>query len=281
MKWILATALAGGLATVSLAAVPVATPRLTAAEIVAKNAVARGGADAWQKMQTMVWSGHTESEAAPDRKLPFLLELKRPGRVRFEIATPAGRSLRIYDGSNGWKLRPNSAGLPELQPYTDAELAFARGAQIIDGPLMDYAAKRAAISIAGTTQIDGRDAYLLDAKLPNGDSGRLWIDAETFLEARHDRTVGDGASHQATSTMSYHDYRQFEGLKVALVIETGAASGKGRDKLVIEKIALNPPIDDKTFAKPSIATPRHGGVMIDTRSAAAAAAGPPPLAPAR
>jgi outer membrane lipoprotein-sorting protein len=276
MKWILATALAAGLATVSLAAAPVATPKLTAAEIVAKNAAARGGADAWQKMQTMVWSGHTESESAPDRKLPFLLELKRPGSVRFEIATPAGKSLRVYDGSSGWKLRPNSAGLPELQPYTDAELAFARGAQIIDGPLMDYAAKHAAISIAGLTAIDGRDAYLLDAKLPNGSSGRLWVDAETFLEARHDRTVDDGAGHQATSTVLYHDYRPFEGLKVALVIETGAASSKGRDKLVIEKIALNPPIDDKTFAKPSIATPRHGGVVVDTRSAAAGAGGLPP-----
>ncbi len=47
----------------------------------------------------------------------------------------------MYDGTHGWKLRQASSGSPDLQPFTPDELNFARDAQGIDGPLMDYLAK--------------------------------------------------------------------------------------------------------------------------------------------
>jgi outer membrane lipoprotein-sorting protein len=279
MKRLLAWVLACGAAAGAVAAPPVPAPAPTAAEIVTKNAVERGGTEAWQTLQTMVWAGHAESANTPGRKMPFLLELKRPGRTRFEIATGAGKSVRIYDGTNGWKLRPNSAGAPELQPYTADELAFARGAQVIDGPLMDYAAKGGAITLAGVDTVEGRKCYVLNARLPSGEIGRVWVDAETFLEARADREVRTAAGLTATATAFYNNYRLLEGRKVPLTIETRAASGGTANKLIIEKIAFNPPIDDKTFDKPPLVTPRHGGVIVDARDVSTAPAPPRPPAP--
>ena len=51
------------------------------------------------------------------------------------------------------------------------------------------------------------------------------------------------------------------------VIETGNPAAGESDKMVIEKIALNPPLPDSLFAKPAAATGRHNGVIVDTTAA--------------
>jgi len=237
------------------------------AEIVQKNAEARGGQGAWHKLQTMAWAGHTESSSAPGRKLPFLLEQKRPNSTRFELMTEGQRSVRAFDGVVGWKLRPSSSGRPEVQLYSDEELRFARGAQVIEGPLMDYASKGALMTLAGVGETEGRKAYVLDVKLPSGGAHKVWVDAETFLELRHDREVR-GAKGPSMVTVLFRDYREFEGLQMPTTIETGAAKGQPTSKLVIERVALNPKFDDRMFAKPSTPVARRRSIVVDTRSAA-------------
>jgi outer membrane lipoprotein-sorting protein len=216
----------------------------------------------------MVWAGHTESSNAPERKLPFLLELKRPARMRFEIASPTGKLVRIYDGSAGWKARPDSNGIPDVRDYTEDELAFARSAQIIDGPLMDLAAKGAELKLLGMDTLGDRKAYLIESHLPTGDANRIWVDAESFLELRLDRQIQMSGGRTAVSTIMFREYRPFKGLQIPVDVETGSGPGKPVDKLVIEKVALDPEIDDKTFLKPQVGTRSHGGVIVDTRSAA-------------
>ncbi len=240
----------------------------TVAEVIARNAEARGGVEAWHKLHTLAWAGHVESAVSPQRTLPFLLEQKRPDRTRFEIISEGHRSLRIFDGTNGWRVRATPSGRPELLSYSEEELRFAHGAQVIDGPLMDYVAKGAAISLAGFDETDGRKAYVLRVQLPSGGDHRLWIDAETWLEVRQDRQVGSSLGKPVRSTVFYRDYRTFEGLQMPTTIETLEARGNTRNRLVIEKVALNPELDDKMFAKPEIVAIRHSGVAVDTRSAA-------------
>jgi outer membrane lipoprotein-sorting protein len=253
------------------------TPGITAAEIVEKNAAARGGVQAWQKIQTMAWTGRAEVGSTPGRELPFLLEQKRPGKTRFEIVAEGQRSVRIFDGSAGWKMRPNaSSGRPEVFPYTEDELMFARGAQVIDGPLMDYAARGAAITLAGTGELDGQRAYVLDVKLPSGGGHKVWVDTKSFLEVRHDRQVGDGRGPAGQVTVLLRDYREFEGVKVPTTVETSAEQGRPANRLVIERVAINPELDDDQFSRPARQFSQRRGVVVDTRGAAAAA---PPRAP--
>jgi outer membrane lipoprotein-sorting protein len=272
MKLIAGWLLAACAATVAFAQGPGAAPNLTAAQIVEKNASARGGADTWRKIQTMAWTGHVESANAPGRNLPFLLEQKRPSSTRFEIAAEGQKAIRIYDGANGWKLRPGSSGIPDLQPYTADELRFARDAQVIDGPLMDDAAKGGAITLGGVDEVEGRKAYTLNVKLPSGASHRVWVDAETFLEVRFDRNLRNPVGQPAVASVFYRNYRAIEGLQMPMTIETGSAMGKAKDKLVIERIALNPELNDRMFAKPNAPFHRRNGVAVDTRGAPPASA---------
>jgi len=246
---------------------------LSAAEIVERNAAARGGVPAWQKLQTLAWAGHTEINSVPGRQMTFLLEQKRPNKTRFEITAEGQRSLRVYDGSTGWKMRPNSSnGRPDVQAYSEEELRFARGAQVIDGPLMDYVAKGGVVTLTGSGQVDGQRAYILDVKLPSGGSHTVWVDAQTFLDVRHDRQVRGASGQMGMVTVLLRDYREFEGLTMPTVVETGSAPGRPSSRLVIERVALNPPLDDSVFTRPMAPLSRRAGVVVDTRGAAA----PPP-----
>jgi hypothetical protein len=267
LRWIAGWLLAACAASTALAAI---SPDITAAEIVTKNAAARGGVEAWQRLKTMVWTGYVESGTHPGAKLPFMLEQKRPLKTRFELVNDGQRSIRMYDGRSGWKLRPNPAnGRPELTPYSADELNFARGAQVIDGPLMDYVAKGGVVTLSGHGEADGRYAYIVDVKLPSGGTHRIWVDAETFLEVRQDREVRSGMGRMGTVVVLFHDYRDFEGVKLPTRIETGDGVGTVQNKLVIERVALNPELEDGAFARPETPISRKGSVVVDTRGGGA------------
>jgi hypothetical protein len=249
-----------------MAAPPARAEPLSAAQLVERNAAARGGVAAWHKIESMAWSGHVETAAGGGRRMPFVLEQKRPDRTRFELGD-GQKSVRVFDGKNGWKVRANAAGVPEVQPYTADELRFARGAAIIEGPLMADVARGATVTGAAVAEVEGRKAYALDLRLPSG-IDHVWIDADTFLELRYDREFVNGQGRPAVTSVYFGEYRAVEGLQVPFRIETGSADGRSRDKLILERVALNAPLDDHRFARPGAPVPRHRGVTIDTRSAA-------------
>lgn len=248
MRWPLVVWLL--VASISAAGAETAPAMPDVARIAAKNAAARGGLDAWRKIKTMVWLGHIESSHAAVSRLPFVLEMKRPNKTRFEIKAQNRISARLYDGSHGWKLHPGRDGSPELQPYTEAELHFAQDGQGIDGPLMDYAAKGISVALEGTDEIEGHKAYRLNVTFPSGNSRHLWIDAQSFLEIKDDRKSSNAFGQQGMVSVYYRDYRTVDGLQLPFMIESGVGSGKATDKMVIDKVLLNPPLDDQLFDKP-------------------------------
>jgi outer membrane lipoprotein-sorting protein len=253
--------------------VPEAT--LTAARIVEKNLAARGGLEAWQNVRSMAWIGHVQRASAPEPTLPFLLELKRPNMTRFEITSLNQKSVRVYDGKMGWKMRPGSNGRQEVDAYSADELRYAREAQVIDGPLMDFANKGYAISLDNEEEVEGRKTYRLSIKMPSGVNQHVWVDAETFLELKYDRVSKSPVGVWSSVPVFLRNYQNFEGLQIPTTIETRSSIIQSdkvpSDKMVIEKIALNPPLDDEVFAKPR-SLGRRGKALVDTRT-------PPPQSP--
>jgi hypothetical protein len=234
----------------------------TASQIIEKNIVARGGLESWRKIQTMVWIGHIERSAGSAPSLQFILEMKRPNKTHFVVKAPNQLSERMYDGAQGWKQHPAKNGKPELLPYSDDELSYARDGQGIDGTLIDYQAKGYVISMAGVDTVDGHEAYRLSVKLPSGVSHSVWIDAQTFLDIKYDRESRSESGRSNTVSVFFRDYRKVDGLQIPYTIESSTSFGKAVDKMIIDKILLNPPLEDRMFAKPS-APGRRSGVLID------------------
>jgi hypothetical protein len=253
MNRVAAAAIAVGLVTSSI---PASAAEPSAAEIVEKNAAARGGVEAWRKIGTMVWIGHVESAHAPMPIMQFKLEQKRPNKTRLQINALGDKSVRTFDGVNGWKLRP-AHGRPEAQPYTPQELRSARAGHGIDGPLIDSAARGNSVVLESLDEIGGRKAYRLSVRLASGGDERVWVDAETYLDLRYDRMVDGPAGAPRWVSATYGDYRNVEGLRIPFLITTGGGPGATPDKMQIETVVLNAPLDDSTFGNPAAPHPRH------------------------
>jgi hypothetical protein len=142
-------------------------------------------------------------------------------------------------------------------------LKFARAGQGIDGPLIDSAAKGNLVTLEGLDEIEGHTAYRLEVRLLAGERDRLWIDAKSFLDIRCDRVV-DGSTGVPRKVVSllYRDYKTFEGLKMPSIIETSGDAHSPPDRMVIERVLLNPPLDSWAFVNPATLRSRPRGLPL-------------------
>jgi hypothetical protein len=230
-----------------------ATPpvdRLSAAQIVEKNVAARGGLQAWRAVQTLSMSGKLEAGGKQDVQLPFVLEMKRQRKTRFELQFNGQTAVQVYDGTNGWKLRP-FLNRHEVEPYTPEELKSASMQTDLDGPLVDYAAKGTKVELVGVQQVEGHDAYTLKLTLKDGQVQHIWVDAQTFLDVKVEGTPRrlNGKFHPVETY--FRDYRSVNGLMIPYVNETVVESVKKTEKIMVEKVIVNPNLEEARFSKPS------------------------------
>jgi len=248
--WVLAAAcalaLSGARAAPGDSAEP-ASSALTAEQIVDRSVEARGGLAAWSRIATIIWEGHLESQRSALPSLPFRLEEKRPGKSRFEITEPSQRSLRVFNSVSGWKMKLGEDGRPEVKQFTAQEVRFARSAAGLEGPLIDFRAKGSTVVLEGTEDLEGRKSYRIGVRLSTGEHQTVWVDAANFLESRYDRAAYGPTGPKGTISVRYRDFKEVEGLALPSLIEIGGAAGSKPDQMVIERVALNPPIDDREF----------------------------------
>ncbi len=190
------------------------------------------------------------------------MELKRPRKMRFELQFNGQTAVQVFDGAQGWKLRP-FLGRRVVEPYTADEMKVASAQADLDGPLVDYAAKGTRIELAGTEKVEDRNTYKIKLTMKNGEAVHVWIDAETFLESKIEGQPRrlDGTYHPVE--VYFRDYRQVDGLQIPFVLETKvlpvAKTALGLkdppvppEKIVLEKVVVNPKLADALFAKPAI-----------------------------
>jgi hypothetical protein len=252
-------------------------PLPSAARIVERNIAARGGLEAWRRIETMVWEGHAQSGWTPT--VPFTLEQKRPNKTRFEVRATDGRTLRVFDGAQGWIAHEGQDQPAEDQPYPARELAFARHGHVIDGVLLHAAVRGEPVALEAVEVIDGRRCYRLLVARTSGERERVWVDARSFLEVRWDRTTTDSAGHPHVVTQYYRDYRNVDGIRLPATIDTGAGTGGLADRLSIERVTLNVAVEDAAFSRPG-ARGAHIGPAVPS-SVRDSPAPLPPLTDAR
>ncbi len=231
--------------------VKMALPKLTAAEIVDKNIAARGGLQPWRAVQAVSMRGKLEAGGNANPELPFVLEMKRPRKVRMELQFNGETAVQVYDGANGWKLRP-FLNRHEVEPFNAEEIKSASAQSELDGPLIDYAAKGNKVELDGVDQVEGHDTYRLKVTLKNGQTQYLWIDSQTFLEAKMQGSPRRmNGQYHAVETY-FRDYKRVEGLMIPHLLETRVAGVKGTkpEKITIASVLLNPKLDEAQFTKP-------------------------------
>ncbi len=229
-----------------------AAGKMTAAQIVQRNVAARGGLDAWRKVETLTLQGTLEAGGKANTALPFVLEMKRPHKSRLEISFRDQTAIQTYDGEHGWKVRP-FLGRDDAEPFSPEETKAAKSWEELDGPLVDYAAKGNTIKLQGTDTVEGHKAYKLEITTKDGDKRHLWVDASSFLELKIDGQPRKLDGKMRNVTVYYRGFRSEDGLTMPHVFETVVEGAKEPHKMQIDKVVVNKSLDDKLFGKPMLA----------------------------
>ena len=218
----------------------------TAEEIVKKALDARGGVEKIKAVRSERISGRVSFGQGAEGT--FVVELKRPLKMRAEISIEGQTIVRVYDGkSSGWMINPFAEN-KEGQPLSAEDLRNISDESDFDGPLVDYKAKGNQIELAGKENLDDKPVYRLKLTNKNGDARFYFIDATTFLLLKWEGTRKTEDQEVPWESFS-SDFREVQGLKYAFRIDQGSP-GEFKQTLTAEKIEIDPPIEDSRFAKP-------------------------------
>ena len=233
-------------------AVQAAPAGVTAAQIVERNVAARGGAAAWQRVETLTYSGKFDAGGKPNVELPFVMRMKRGHKNRLELTFRDQTAVQVYDGAQGWKVRP-FLNRNEVEPYTPAETRAAAEFDDLDGPLIDYAKKGTRIELLGVEKVEGSDAYKLRLTPKDGTQRAIWIDAKTYLEHKIEGEPKKIDGRLRAVSVYLRDYKAESGLITPRVLETVYEGTKVSRKMTIAKVTVNEPMQEALFEKPQLA----------------------------
>ena len=239
-----------------------ALPALTAAQIVERNATARGGLTAWKAVQTLSWKGkmgaggttymtvspkgRLQQKVREEMQLPYRLEFKRPLKSRLELDFNGQTAVQVYDGVKGWKRRPY-LGRDAWEAYSADELQQAAAEPGIDGYLIDYASKGAKVELTGIDKVEGHAAYKLKVTRNDGQVRQVWVDGQSFLELKVDGAPRRLDGKLRAVAVYLRDYKPDQGLMVPHLQETVVQGVPKSEKVTIESVTVNPPLDDARF----------------------------------
>jgi outer membrane lipoprotein-sorting protein len=222
----------------------------TVEEILAKVIAARGGLE---KIHTVKSERVSGTISFGDLSGPFVVELKRPLKMHMQLTIQNQTMVRVYNGSQGWannpfagKANPEAMGEEDLRNITE-EADF-------DGPLVDYKRKGNKVELAGKEKFNDKEVWRVKLTTKDGDARFYLFDADSFLLLKWEgKRRYEGQELPVESY--FNDYRAVGGLKFAFAIDSGTSPTDLAQKIRIEKIDLNPQLNDTEFTKPSTPEP--------------------------
>lgn len=215
--------------------------------LVARNVAARGGAAAWRAVSSLRLTG--DMDLGRGMVVPYALEQKRPGMMCLEFTFDDARAVQCAAGETGWRIAPY-LGRPAPEPMTDSELRETADSADLYGLLFDYRARGHKIDLLGHSTVDGRDTVELQVTLPRGAVRWVYLDAETALEVKVESLRMLGGRERRVTTR-YLDWRDSSGLLIAHRQETQTEGDDESHFVTIERVSVNPPLDDARFQMPA------------------------------
>ena len=219
----------------------------TVDELVSKNIEAKGGADALHALQSLRLSGKLLVNEG-QIELAYLQTKERPGELRTEATLQGMTQIEAYDGKEGWKISPFQGRKDPEKMSADDLKPLMEDAEI-DGPLVDWKAKGSTVDYLGTEEVDGTLAHKLKVVRKNGDLSFVYLDPDHFLEIRVlTGRVKHGAYEEVETDLG--DYEKTAGVFVPTSIESGRKGDPDKQKIIIDKVEANVPVDDAIFHFP-------------------------------
>ena len=206
------------------------------------------GAKKYKKVETIQMNA---SLPTMQGEFPFTIYSKRPNKLKIQLDIP-GMGLMVpsaYDGETAWMINP-MMGATTAQKYPDdGALLIADQAQF-DPLYINYGDKGYTITLEGTEEVNGKNAYKLkiDKSLGDGSVSNTqyhYFDTETYMLLKVNSKGADGT----VSDTFFSEYKKTDfGVMMPYLWEISGPMGM--QELIIEEIIGNQPIDDEVFAFP-------------------------------
>jgi hypothetical protein len=219
----------------------------TVDELVAKNIEAKGGATAVHDLQTLRLTGKMLVQEG-QIQLTFTQIKKRPDEARTEASLQGMTQVEAYDGKDGWKVSPFFGRRDPERMSADDVKALVEDTEM-DGPLIDWQAKGNTVEYLGTEDVDGTPAHKLKVTRKNGDVSFVYLDPDHFLEIRVLTQRSRHGAYEEVET-DLGDYEKAGGVFVPTSIEFGRKGGPDKQRVIIDKVEANVPVDDTIFHFP-------------------------------
>lgn len=210
---------------------------------------ARGGRSRMQSVQTEKMSGRVFNQDGEAGS--FVMELKRPNKIRLEIDLGNRTVTKAYDGTTGWKI--SSPGQLTPQKTNESETKELIGEADIDGPFLDYDKKGTQIEILDKEMLGSSLVWKLKVTLKNKRIECLYVESTGYMVLLREE-LPEKSGQQSASRQFYRDFRRVDNIPFPFTIISETGDSEASIRLAFDKIEVNSPEDDSRFIlKPAAA----------------------------
>ena len=222
-------------------AIPVTLSAETVEEIAGDIVFARGGQAKLASIQTERLTGQV---IAGERQGSFVMELKRPNKIRMEIVLDGSKVVEASEGTSGWTVEPGGSSPRKLN---DSEAKQLAADMDIDGPFVDYQRKGTKIEMIDKEMLGPSLVWKLKLTRKSGDVEYYCIETTGHFVLARERTLDQNSSN----VQFYSDFRRVEDVLFPFDTTSQSSGPQGTLEFKVEKLDVNAVIDDAEFTEPT------------------------------
>lgn len=212
-----------------------------------------GGAEQWRAVEGVVFYATVNQMGM---EIPIEITQLKSGK-QMSVIKFQGQEIKqgVFDGEVSWSINLMNQKAEKSDDETTENVK--RAMADFPEPLLDYKSKGYSAELLGTEEIDGTECFkvklIKTPVLADGEEVEnvdfYFFDMDNFVPIAQQSEIKSGPMKGQMSEVKFSDYQEVEGLYFPFSQSQGMVGQDGAS-VTINKIVLNPEIDDSVFAFP-------------------------------
>lgn len=210
----------------------------TADEVIAKHIEAIGGKDKLLALKSVVMQA---SLSVQGQEIPVTMSQVHNKGQRVQLTIMGMENYIIQTPAEGWTYMPVQG---QTKPEASPAEAVKEGADLLDiqSPLLNYKEKGHQVEFMGKEDVEGTECFKIKAKMKGGAEQTMYFDPASYYIIKT-VTKSKATGQETEQSQTYSNFKKLDSGYVFPFAFTGFGPGE----IVISKIDVNVPVDEKLF----------------------------------
>jgi hypothetical protein len=218
----------------------------TVDDVIDKYIAAVGGMDKINSIQTVKI---TAKASGMGMDIPVIMTIVKPDKIRIDISLQGQTMVQACDGEIGWGINPFQ-GSKDAEKMNEEQTKDLKEQAQFEGQLVNYKEKGSTAELMGKEDLEGTDAYKIKLTKKDSSVSMFYLDANSYLIIKETGKRKIKEKEINTST-TFGDYKSEDGYTMPHSMEVKSdAGGMDSQKISIEKVEFNVPVEDTIFKMP-------------------------------